>query len=73
MKKYGVSIPLTGYIYIEVEADSEQAAEEAAWEKFNVEGEKAGDIAWELVDHVTTGNVFHGELNDVCVDEIKPT
>lgn len=67
---YIVSIPLVGAIHIEVEAESEKAAYDAAWDRYNSEGESAGDIEWELVDQVTTGNVCHAPLNEVEINEV---
>jgi hypothetical protein len=72
MNKYIVSIPLVGSMHIEVEAESASAAKERAWDEFNEHGEKAGEIEWELVEHVTTGNVLHAPLNDIEVNRSKP-
>lgn len=60
MPRYSVSLPITGYLIKEVEADSEQAAIEAALS----EPASNDDIEeWETTDAVVTGNVFHGKLN----------
>lgn len=71
MSKYIVSIPLVGAIHIEVTAESESDAEDAAWAAYNADGESAGEIEWELVDEVTTGNVLHAPLNETEVNKVK--
>ena len=68
MKRYAVSLPFTGYMHFEVEAESEEEALDRAYEvEFNQE-----NIA-ELEYHteVCTGNVFHGVMNEVNIEEIK--
>lgn len=70
--KFIVSIPLVGAIHIEVTAESEGAAKDAAWDAYNDHGELAGDIEWELVDEVTSGNVSHAPLNETEVNKVKP-
>lgn len=69
MPKYCVCIPVTGQLVIFVEADDKDAAKEAAWEKFNDEGEDAGDLEWECVEQVARGNVSSAMLNEVSVEE----
>jgi nicotinate-nucleotide pyrophosphorylase len=68
--KYAVSIPFTGYCYIEVEADSEKQAIEAAYDKANI-GDMDQVAEAEFTDHVTTGNVCYACLNDLSVEELK--
>lgn len=70
MPTWSVFIPLTGVLTIEVEAKTKSEAIEAAWSKCHSEG-PGDDYTWEAVDHTTTGNVFHGELNDVDAQEHK--
>lgn len=65
MPTYTVSIPLAGAIHIEVEAENAKAAKDAAWEKLNEEGEKAGDVEWEFFDTLTEGNVSHAPFNEI--------
>ena len=71
MKKYIVSIPIAGAIHIEVEAESEREAKEAAWAKVD-DGDHGEDIEWEFMESITNGNVCHAPLNDIEVNEIKP-
>jgi hypothetical protein len=58
-------------MHIEVNATSEKEAESAAWNEYNERGEDAGEIEWELVDHVTRGNMCSAPLNDIEVNECK--
>lgn len=69
--EYLVSIPIAGAIHLTVEASSEEEAKDAAWEKLNEEGESAGDVEWEYMDHLTEGNVCHAPLNDIEVSKVK--
>ncbi len=69
MSKYTVSIPIAGAVHIEVEAESTTKAIAAAWDVYNDLGEKAGDVEWEAMDHITTGNVCHAPLNDVAANK----
>lgn len=66
-KKFSVTIPITGVIYAEVEAEDEEAAIERAFE-----GEySAHEIeSWQMHRQIVQGNVFHGEQNSVDVEEI---
>ena len=65
-KLYAVSIPITGYIYDEIEADS---AEEAT-EKLMQCAETKHIEEWDLHEHIVQGNVFYGHLNSILVEEI---
>lgn len=69
-KTYCVIIPIAGSITIDVEADDEDGARDAAWEKISEEGEKAGDVTWEYFDKLTSGNVLYAPINEVEVDEV---
>jgi hypothetical protein len=67
MATYAISMPITGFIYKEVEADSEEQAKE----KFHQLELKTDDIEdWEIHNHVTQGNMFYGMLNDVDIEEV---
>lgn len=68
--EYLVSIPVAGAIHVTVTAASEAEAKEAAWDKINEEGESAGDVEWEFMDHITEGNVCHAPLNDIEVSKV---
>lgn len=68
MKKYAVSLPFTGYMHLEVEAENEEDALDRAYEvEFNQDNIAA------LVYHkeICTGNVFHGVMNEYYIEEIK--
>lgn len=70
MARYGVRIPITGYVFVEVEAEDEKAAEEAAWEKVN-DGAFDEPDEWEFNRQVVQGNVCHAMLNEIEVNLIK--
>lgn len=61
MPKYGVSLPVTGQIYVEVDADDEESAIDAALEKELTNKEKRL-MEWETIREVVRGNVFSGML-----------
>jgi uncharacterized protein (UPF0297 family) len=67
MKTYVVTVPFTGTMYIEVEAESEEAAIQEAIQNVtseNIEG-------WNAVEQIVQGNVFYGEQNEaeaICLD-----
>lgn len=69
MKKYTVSIPIAGALHIEVTADSKEEAKDAAWERFNNEGEDAGDLEWQAHTYITRGNICSVQYNDVEVSQ----
>lgn len=70
MASYYVFLPFTGSFFIEVEADSEEAAKDIAFEKdimLNAEGAEIHD--WDTHQHVVRGNVFYGVQSEI---EVKP-
>lgn len=68
MKKYGVSIPVAGYVYKEVEAESKEEALEKAFD----EGYKDDEIAeLDMYDVLVEGNVCYTYHTKVEVEEIK--
>lgn len=71
-KRYIVSIPLVGAMHIEVSARTASEAKEKAWRAYDDHGPDAGEVEWELTDHVTTGNVCHAPQNDIEANEAKP-
>lgn len=67
-KKFGVSLPFTGYVYVEVSAETEKDALNMAYEQANLDT----DIAeLEYCSHVTNGNVTHAVLNDFNIKELE--
>jgi hypothetical protein len=72
MKTYSVTMPITGVIHVEVQAESEEIALEAFWAEIDtMSGEDINNsLEWEYCPHVTTGNVTHAMQNDVEIEEI---
>ncbi len=66
MKTWTVQIPITGYIELEVEAESAKAAIEIAMSK---ELTAADLVTWETHTEVVKGNVFYGVLNKANAEE----
>ena len=67
MKKYGVSIPIAGYVYKEVEAESK----EKALEKVFDEGYKDDEIAeLDMYDVLAEGSVCYTYHTKAEVEEI---
>lgn len=67
-KKYGVTLPVTGLIYVEVEADDEKSAIEAA---LGADGLTNSMIEeWEAHREVNRGNVWHGPIGEASAEEI---
>ncbi len=67
--KYCVTIPITGYVAYEVEANDKKSAISVAWEEINAG--KEGDVIWEYTDTVVEGNCFHGMQNETEVTKLK--
>lgn len=63
--KYGVTIPITGIAYVEVEAESEKEAIEKAFDEDLVICE------WDAHHQICQGNVFKGHTNEVYAQEIN--
>ena len=66
MNIYGVSIPIAGFAYIEVEAETEEAAIAEAFEKITIDHIEE----WDCHKAITKGNVFYGSLNALKVEEL---
>ncbi len=68
MKKFGVRIPVTGYVSLEVTAEDEDEAMEKAWETEVT----IGDITeWETVEQVCKGNVCYAIENKMYAEELE--
>ena len=65
--KYGVTLPVTGYAYIEVEADNR----EEALDKAHMIVEIDDIVEWSTCNHIIKGNIFNGELNDYEIEEME--
>lgn len=68
-KTYGVTLPVTGIIYVEVEAESEKEAIEKALSAEGCEWPKTPD-EWEAHSQIVRGNVFSGMQNNASAEEI---
>lgn len=66
MTKYIVSYPIVGNVEVIVEADSEQDAIRAGWDKC---ADDDAHVEWEPVERVTSGNVLHAPQNEIYVEE----
>jgi len=62
MASWTVLVPITGYIPVSVEADSEKEAIEAAFESEELNLDNVGE--WEAHKAIVQGNVFHGSRNE---------
>lgn len=67
MKTYSVTIPITGIIYVEVEADSRKEAIEKA---MDLDFQSKDIEEWETHKQIVQGNVFYGVRNEATADEI---
>lgn len=69
--RYIVTIPIAGRIVVEVEADSKEAAKEAAWDKLHAGAadEEGADIEWEFYDKLVEGNVCRSCWTQTEVEE----
>ena len=70
MKKYYVTIPIAGFVTIEVdtEATSDRDIIDAAYEEYDKDVD-AQYIEWELCEKIVQGNVLHAPLNEVEIEE----
>ena len=68
MKNYEVMIPVTGYIYVDVEAENEDEAVDMAMQSDDISLDNIAE--WEVHRHVIQGNVCYALLNSVEVEEV---
>jgi hypothetical protein len=54
-KTYIVTIPIAGHISFEIEAETEEAAIQSAWDA----DPDNGDVTWEMLESFGQGNVCH--------------
>jgi hypothetical protein len=67
MAKWHVRLPITGVVDVEVYADSEKEAIQAAIQQASLE-----EIAeWEAHEQVCEGNVVYGSLSRAVADQIE--
>ncbi len=74
MPKYSVQVPVTGSIFVSVEAESAEAAKEAAWDKcgFRIVMDNPDDADphdFETHDRVCYGNVCGAMCREMNVEE----
>lgn len=67
MKEYTVLVPITGYVEVVVEAENEQEAIDMAMDDEDINLDNV--MEWDMVKHITEGNVFYGIKNDIEVLE----
>ena len=65
MKRYTVAVPITGVIYVEVNAESEKEALTAALDSDGLTRDNIEE--WEAHDYVTRGNVCSAVQNSIEV------
>lgn len=70
MPKYLVTIPIAGAVYVEVEAENKEQAEEVAFEDTDFSDPNL-ELEWEVFSKIAEGNVLHVPFNEVEVSEIK--
>ena len=69
MPSYRVFLPFTGVFFFEVEADSEEAAKDVAFEKDITLGAEGAEIyEWDTHKHIVQGNVFYGVQSEIEVE-----
>lgn len=72
MKNFIVTIPIAGSFTIEVSAENAKAAKEAAWSKIGEHSgaaEEIGEVCWEYLTEICTGNVCHAPCHSISADE----
>jgi hypothetical protein len=69
-KKWMVTLPLTGTITVQVEAENERDAIDTALEGGDFKTENINE--WEVVRQIVRGNVFSGLMNSAEAEEVEP-
>lgn len=74
-KTYYVQVPIAGSLIFTVESEDEAAALDAVWNmdwSLNIETKESVELGeFELMEHVTRGNVCHAPLNSVDIEEVE--
>jgi len=76
MKTYYVTMPLAGSMTLPIEADSEEDAiskfQEASEKIDFINGRELvnnnAELEWEFMEQIVSGNVFHGNCNEVYAE-----
>ncbi|MCY6957850.1 hypothetical protein [Clostridium brassicae] len=63
MKNYTVSVPISGWVCVSVEANNEDEAISKAFEEATLEDLEE----WEMHKCIVEGNVFHGLMNEIDI------
>ena len=66
MKSYYVTIPITGYVFVDIQAESEDEAKEKA---FNSDFCSNDIEEWSTHEKIVEGNVFYGMQNEIDIEE----
>lgn len=67
MKTFRITVPVTGTITKEIEAENEEKAL-IAFEELDLSPEDISE--WDWTEQIVRGNVFYGILNEMEIDEI---
>lgn len=73
-KRWSVAVPFTGVVYVEVEADDEDAAIDAAMDEASLMGDDGrinDTIEWEAHRHVVRGNVCYAHTREASAEEME--
>lgn len=68
-KKWEVSIPITGYITVEVEAESEQEAIELGLDSSDLTIDNI--VEWKAHEYIAKGNVCYASVNTAEATPLK--
>ena len=72
MKKYGVSIPITGHYYVEVEANNRKAAIVKAKYRCLDADIGGGDLQnWDMQNEITTDSSLNRPLTSIDVKHLE--
>lgn len=70
IRKVGVSVPLTGVAYVELEVEDNATEDEIldmAYDEITLENIEE----WELTDRICRGNIFYGVMNTYEINDIE--
>lgn len=68
MKTYSITMPITGYIHKEVEAENEAQALDLF---YSAQDLTINDFEeWDMHEKIVEGNIFHGMINAMTIEEV---
>ena len=74
-RKLAVQVPITGFVYAEVEVPEEDADDEDVIFGAVVDAHDAHpddcEVVWEMVRHMSEGVVSHAELDDITWKDVN--